>query len=65
MEYRQDPPDSVIDEIASLLATGYLRLRNARTLQDAGGVTPLPEPHPDTGEGLDSAQELSPHGAVS
>jgi hypothetical protein len=65
MEYRQDPPDSVIDEIASLLATGYLRLRNARTLQDADGVTPPPEPHPDAGEGLDSAPELSPHGAVS
>jgi hypothetical protein len=65
MEYPQDPPDSVIDEIASLLATGYLRLRNTRTLQDAGCVTPLPEPHPDAGEGLDSAPELSPHGAVS
>jgi hypothetical protein len=65
MEYRQDPPDSVIDEIASLLATGYLRLRNARTVQNAGGATPLPALHPDAGEGLDSAPELSPHGAVS
>jgi hypothetical protein len=65
MEYRQDPPDSVIDEIASLLATGYLRLRNARTLQGGSGVTPPPELHPDAGDGLDSAPELSPHGAVS
>ena len=65
MEYRQDPSDSVIDEIASLLATGYLRLRNARTLQDAGGGAPPPDPQPEVGERLDSAPDLSPHGAVS
>ena len=65
MEYRQDPPDSIVDEVASLLATGYLRLRNARTLQDSGGVTLSPEPQPEAGEQLDSAPNLSPHGAVS
>ena len=65
MEYRQDPPDSVIDEIASLLATGYLRLRNARTLQDGGSPTPAPEPVPEAGERLDSAPDVSPYGAVS
>ena len=27
--------DAVIEEIASILATGYLRLRNARTLQES------------------------------
>jgi hypothetical protein len=65
MEYLRDPPDSVVDEIASLLATGYLRLRSARTLQDAGSVTPPLQPNPDAGERLDSAPDLSPHGAVS
>lgn len=63
MEYRQDPPDSVIDEIASLLATRYLRLRSARTLQDGGGPTPAPVP--EVGERLDSAPDVSPYGAVS
>jgi len=64
MEYREDPSDSVVEEVASILATGYLRLRSARTLQDSRGVTP-PEPHPESGEQLDSAPDLSPHGAVS
>ena len=31
MELREDPLDSVIEEIAALLATGYLRLCKART----------------------------------
>ena len=65
MEYRQDPPDSVVDEIASILATGYLRLRDARTLRESGSIGPTPEPHPEAGERLDSAPDLSPHGAVS
>jgi hypothetical protein len=65
MEYRQDPHDSVIDEVASILATGYLRLRSARTLQDSGSVTPPPESHPEAGERLDSAPNLSPHSAGS
>jgi len=65
MEYREDQSDSVVEEVASVLATGYLRLRSARTLQDSGGVNPPPEPHPESGDGLDSAPDLSPHGAVS
>ena len=65
MEYRQDPPDSVIDEIASLLATGYFRLRNARTLPAGAGPAPAPEPVPEAGERLDSAPDVSPYGAVS
>ena len=36
MEDRQDPSQSAIEEVASILATGYLRLRNARTLPDRG-----------------------------
>ena len=33
MEFREDPLASVIEEIATLLATGYLRLRKARTAE--------------------------------
>jgi len=65
MEYREDPSDSVVEEIASILASGYLRLRGARTLPDSGGVTPPPEPPSESEERLDSAPEPSPHGAVS
>lgn len=32
MNLREDPPDSVIEEIAAILATGYLRLCKARSL---------------------------------
>ena len=56
MEHREDPPDSVVEEIASILATGYLRLRNARTL--AGSAE-------ESVEGLDSAWDTSPHRAGS
>jgi len=31
MKFREDPPDSVVEEIAAILATGYLRLRKARS----------------------------------
>ena len=56
MGSRQDPPDEVIEEIASILATGYLRLRNARTVQEPAG-------DPDAGECLDSAPNPSLHRA--
>ena len=35
MDFREDPLASVIEEIAALLATGYLRLRKARTLSES------------------------------
>ena len=57
MEDRQDPPADVIEEVASILFTGYLRMRSARTLQDAGGAK--------AGEDLDSAANPSPHRADS
>ena len=58
MEDRQDPSQSVIEEVASILATGYLRLRNARTL--AGR-----DSHQEPVQGLDSAPDTSPHRAGS
>ena len=57
MEHRADPPNSVIEEIASILATGYLRLRNARVLPDREDEESV--------EDLDSAPDTSPHGAGS
>jgi len=65
MEHREDSPDSVVEEIASIFAIGYLRLRNARTLRDSGGAAAAPEPHSEAREQLDSAPDPSPHGAVS
>lgn len=35
MNLREDPPDSVIDEIAAILAIGYLRLCKARHLAES------------------------------
>jgi hypothetical protein len=35
MDLREDPPDSVIEEIAAILATGYLRLCKARRLAES------------------------------
>src|SRR5664279_5814750 len=54
MEDRQDPSQSVIEEVASILATGYLRLRNARTLPDRGN-------NQEPIQGLDSAPDTSSH----
>lgn len=54
----QDPSQSVIEEVASILATGYLRLRNARTLRDRGG-------NQEPVQGLDSAPDTSPYRAGS
>jgi hypothetical protein len=35
MDLREDPLDSVIEEIAAILATGYLRLCKARRLAES------------------------------
>jgi hypothetical protein len=61
MDFREDPLASVIEEIAALLATGYLRLRKARTLSESA----VPPALHATGERLDSAPDPSPHGAIS
>jgi len=58
MEDRQDPSQSVIEEVASILAAGYLRLRNARTL-------PERDSNQEPVQGLDSAPDTSPHRAGS
>ena len=52
MELREDPLESVIEEIAALLATGYLRLRKARILAEPA-TPPVPAA---TGERPDSVQ---------
>ena len=51
MEFREDPLASVIEEIATLLATGYIRLRKARALSESAAPSGLQE----TGRTLDSA----------
>ena len=40
MEIHEEPPDSVIEEIAAILATGYLRLRKARIQGKAANPSP-------------------------
>ena len=61
MEFREDPLVSVIEEIAALLATGYLRLRNARTLSESA----TPPAIQTTGERLDSLPGTRSHGATT
>jgi len=61
MEIPEEPIDSVIEEIATLLATGYLRLRKARTLSKAVAPSGLQE----TGEPLDSGPGARSHGATT
>ena len=39
MDSRNDLPDSVIEEIAAILATGYLRLRKTRSLGESAQAT--------------------------
>ncbi len=57
MQDHQDPPQAVIDEVASLLATGYLRMRSTRVTPDGGILPPT--------IGLDSAPDTSPDRAGS
>jgi hypothetical protein len=61
MEFREDPLVSVIEEIAALLATGYLRLRNARILSESA----TPPAIQATGERLDSLPGARSHGATT
>ena len=61
MEFREDPLDSVIEEIAALLATGYLRLRKARTLSESAAPPAIQA----TGERLDSAAGARSHSATT
>jgi hypothetical protein len=61
MEFREDPLVSVIEEIAALLATGYLRLRNERTLSESA----TPPAIQATGERLDSLLGTRSHGATN
>jgi len=62
MAFHEDPPDSVIAEIAAILATGYLRLRKARTKgQSASASSPPPIA---TEERFDSVPEPKPQHPV-
>jgi hypothetical protein len=61
MAFHEDLPDSVIAEIAAILATGYLRLRKART-QGKSSSSPPPMA---TEERLDTAPEPNPQRPVS
>ena len=61
MEFREDPLASIIEEIAALLATGYLRLCSARTMIESGAPTALQA----TGEPVNTAPDARSHGAMS
>lgn len=61
MEVPEDPLDSVIEEIATVLATGYLRLHESRTLSQFS-APPSPQA---TGGRVDSAAGTIAHGAMS
>ncbi len=54
MDLREDPPDSVIDEIAAILAIGYLRLCKARHLAESA----VPPAHV-IGERVDSTHRAN------
>jgi len=58
MEFREDPPDSVVEEIAAILATGYLRLRKEQSL----GGSALPPSIQASGERVDSTPGESRQG---
>ena len=60
MEFREDPLDSVIEEIAALLATSYLRLCKARTPSESAAPPAIQA----TGDRHDSAPGARPHGAT-
>ena len=62
MEIPEDPIDSVIEEIATLLATGYLRLRKARTLNESAAPSGLQEAGepPDRAPGPSAQVAMSP-----
>jgi hypothetical protein len=61
MEYQEELVDSIIEEIAALLATGYLRLRKARTRRGPAE----PPAFQTAGERLDGTPCLRRQGAMS
>jgi hypothetical protein len=61
MEFQEDSFDSVIEEIAGILATGYLRLRKAQTLKESAA----PLASQKTGERLNSMRSPSPRSLTS
>lgn len=61
MEFQEESFDSVIEEIAAILATGYLRLRKTRALRES--IVPLTSQK--TGEALNSTRSPSPHSLTS
>jgi hypothetical protein len=56
----QELLDSIIEDIAALLATGYFRLRRGR-VRNESAAPPVLE---STDERLDSANDQSPHAAM-
>lgn len=54
MEFPEDPLDSAIEEIADILATGYLRLREAQTVSESAATAET------NGERLDIAPDANP-----
>jgi len=54
MQFREEALDSVVEEIAAILATGYLRLLRTRTLG---------EPSRPTEKRVDVPSSPSPHGS--
>ena len=61
MEYQEELVDSIIEEIAALLATGHLRLRKAQSRRGPAA----PPAFQTGGERLDGAPCPCPHGAMS
>jgi hypothetical protein len=61
MEYQEKLVDSIIEEIAALLATGYLRLRKDRARRGPAA----PPAFQTAGERLDGAPCSRSHGALS
>jgi len=59
MEHQEKVVDSLIADVAALLATGYLRLRKARTRSEPAA----PPVHQATGDRLDGVPRT--HGVVS
>jgi hypothetical protein len=59
MEHQEEVLESLIEDVAALLATGYLRLRKARSRSEAA----VPPAHLATDDRLDNAPRT--HGVVS
>ena len=57
----QEEVDSIIEDVAALLATGYLRLHKARTRRGPAA----PPAFQTAGERHDAAPRPRPHGAMN